>query len=92
MALLEALSYGLPVVATAVSGIPEVVRDGVEGFLVAPANPQQITAGILKLLDNPLKRLEMGSRGRARVEREYAREKMVAAYANLYREMVKEVK
>ncbi|MFA7327973.1 MAG: glycosyltransferase [Candidatus Ratteibacteria bacterium] len=92
VALLEALSYGLPVVATAVSGIPEVVSDGCEGFLVAPANPQQITAGIMELLDNPRKRLEMGVRGRARIENEYSREKMVAAYANLYRAMVKEVK
>ena len=92
VALLEALSYGLPVVATAVSGIPEVVSNSREGFLVAPANPQQIAAGMLELLGNPQKRLEMGSRGRARVESEYSREKMVAAYANLYREMVKEVK
>ena len=92
VALLEALSYGLPVVATAVSGIPEVVRDGVEGLLVAPANPQQIATGMLELLGNPQKRLEMGGQGRARIENEYSREKMVAAYANLYREMVKEVK
>jgi len=92
VALLEALSYGIPVVATAVSGIPEVVRDGVEGLLVAPANPQQTAVKIKELLKNPQERLEMGVRGRARVEKEYSQEKMVAAYANLYREMVKEVK
>jgi len=92
VALLEALSYGLPVIVTAVSGIPEVVSDGVEGFLSAPANPQQIAAGIMELLSNPQKRLEMGNRGRARAENEYSREIMVAAYASLYREMVKEVK
>ncbi|MFH2068871.1 MAG: glycosyltransferase [Candidatus Omnitrophota bacterium] len=91
VALLEALSYGIPVVATAVSGIPEVVSDGCEGFLVAPANPRQITVGMLELLNNPQKRLEMGGRGRARAETEYSREKMVTAYANLYREMAKEV-
>lgn len=92
VALLEALSYGLPVVATAVSGIPEVMSDGCEGFLVAPANPQQIAAGMSELLNNPQKRLEMGNRGRARVASEYSREKMIAAYVNLYRDMIREVK
>lgn len=92
VALLEALSYGLPVVASAVSGIPEVVRDGIEGFLVAPENPQQITVGIINLLENSQKRIEMGSRGKTRVENEYSQSKMVAAYVNLYREMLKEVK
>ena len=47
---------------------------------------------VLQRLGNPQKRLEMGVRGRARAENEYSQEKMVAAYANLYREMVKEVK
>ncbi|MCX5642296.1 MAG: glycosyltransferase, partial [Candidatus Omnitrophica bacterium] len=92
VALLEALSYGLPVVATAVSGIPEVMSDGCEGFLVAPANPQQIAVGLMELSGNPQKRLEMGNRGRLRAEHEYSQEKMVLAYANLYRAMVKAVK
>lgn len=91
VALLEALSYGIPVVATRVSGIPEVVTDGAEGFLVEPANPQQIATRILELLDNPEKRVEMGMRGKARAEGDFSVEKMIDAYANLYRELIKEV-
>ncbi len=46
MVVLEAMSAGLPVVASAVPGVPEAVRDGVEGLLVEPANPAALAAAI----------------------------------------------
>ncbi len=46
MVVLEAMSAGLPVVATAVSGVPEAVRDGIEGLLVEPSNPRTLADAI----------------------------------------------
>ena len=92
VALLEALSYGVPVVATNVSGIPEVITDGVEGFLVEPANPHHVAERIIELLEDPQRRMEMGERGKTRVEKDFSLERMASAYAELYRRLVKEVK
>ncbi|HNQ35934.1 MAG TPA: glycosyltransferase, partial [bacterium] len=89
VALLEAMSYGLPVIATSVSGIPEVVRDGQEGFLVEPANPQQIAERLLQLVETPQLRAKLGGRARERVAREFSREQMVQAYADLYRTLLR---
>ncbi len=52
VALLEAMASGLPIVATKVGGIPEVVEDTVNGFLVDPKNPEQIAEKVLLLLKN----------------------------------------
>jgi hypothetical protein len=51
--LLEAASCGVPVAATAVGGIPEVVRDGHTGLLVAPRDPESLAVAIVRLLDEP---------------------------------------
>ena len=89
VALLEAFSHGLPVVATSVSGIPEVVTEGQEGFLVEPANPQQIAQKIIMLLEDEKRRLEMGRKGKERVEKDFSQDKMVSAYVKLYRDLIK---
>jgi len=59
--LAEAMAVGTPVVATAVDGLPEVVRDGVSGRLVAPGDPEQLAAAVLDVLH---RRAEMGSAAR----------------------------
>jgi len=59
--LAEAMAVGTPVVATAVDGLPEVVRDGVTGRLVAPGDPQQLAAAVLEVLE---RRAEMGAAAR----------------------------
>jgi glycosyltransferase involved in cell wall biosynthesis len=59
-ALLEAMSLGKPSVVTSVGGIPEVVEHEVNGFLVAPNNPEQLAAGLLLYLDNPALRAAIG--------------------------------
>jgi glycosyltransferase involved in cell wall biosynthesis len=66
VALLEALAAGLPAVVTAVGGVPEVIHDGVHGFLVPPADPSALGAKIDVLLRNPALRRTMGQAGSSR--------------------------
>jgi glycosyltransferase involved in cell wall biosynthesis len=74
LALLEAMLASLPVVATAVSSIPEIVVDGETGVLVPPEDPEALAAAINRVLDNPGR---LGERGYARARSEFSVEKMV---------------
>jgi glycosyltransferase involved in cell wall biosynthesis len=60
----EALSLGVPVVATSVGGVPEVVRDGENGLLVRPGSPDELAAALSRVLDEPglRERLAAGAR------------------------------
>lgn len=68
LALLEAMAAGLPVVATRVGGVPEVVVDGVTGFLVPPRQPKALAQAIVRLLVDPDLAKSMGASGRERAE------------------------
>lgn len=81
---LEAMRAGIPVVATRVGGIPEVVVDSVTGLLVAPDDPAALGAAIGTLLADPPRRQAMGAAGRARVAERFCVDTMVAAYEELY--------
>jgi glycosyltransferase involved in cell wall biosynthesis len=70
-AVLEAMATGLPVVATRVGGITEIVRDGTTGYLVAPDDAAALADRIELLLGDPARRRRMGAEGRAVVEDEY---------------------
>ena len=72
MSLLEAMAAGLPVVATRVGGIPDVVTDGREGCLVAPRDPVALAAAIERLLDDPAQRVALGLAARRRVAESYS--------------------
>lgn len=87
-AILEAMAAGLPVVATAVGGVPEVVEDGVTGILVPPEEPARLADAILSLLDSPDRARTMGEAGRARIESHFTAAAMVAAHHTLYRRTV----
>jgi L-malate glycosyltransferase len=65
---LEAMALGKPVIGTNVGGIPEVVQDGVTGYLVEPRNPPQLADKMLQLLNDETTRRQMGIKGRQRVK------------------------
>lgn len=67
VALMEAMSCGLPVVASDLSGIPELVQDGVTGLLTEPGDAARIAAALRRLLEDPALRRRLGSAGRERI-------------------------
>jgi glycosyltransferase involved in cell wall biosynthesis len=87
MSLLEAMAHGAPVVATAVGGIPEAVRDGVEGVLVAPGDAGALAAAVLGLLADPDARMRLGAAGRERVRTEFSSTRMIATLEDLYEKL-----
>ena len=88
VALLEAQAAGVPVVAAAAGGIPEAVADGETGLLVPPGDAQALGDAVLRLLaDEPLRR-QLGAAGETRIRRDFSPAGMVAAYRDLYRELL----
>ncbi len=85
LALVEAMSFGLPVVVTRVGGVPEVVTDGVEALLVPPSDAAALAAALRTLIDDADRRRRMGEAGRARAQRDYAIGTMADRYERLYR-------
>jgi sugar transferase (PEP-CTERM/EpsH1 system associated) len=87
--ILEAMAAGRPVVATAVGGNPDLVGDGVTGYLVPAGDSEAMARRIRELLgDEPLRK-RLGAAGRARMEAVHSMPGMIEAYASLYSELAK---
>ena len=71
ISVIEAMAFGIPVVATNVGGLPEVVENGVTGILVPPGDIQALADAIVYLLSNSQLRLQMGEAGKSRVLSEF---------------------
>jgi glycosyltransferase involved in cell wall biosynthesis len=87
VALLEAMSYGRPVVATDVGGIPDVVTDGREALLVPAADPQALSGGVARLLADAEARDRLGEAARRRV-RAFDRNEVYGRIASMYDELL----
>lgn len=88
LAVLEAMSSGLPVVAIAVGGIPEQVEEGVSGFLARPGDIAEMTHWLRTVIEDETRVRSMGACGRARVLRSFRLETQVQAYLDWYDEML----
>lgn len=82
--IIEAMASGLPVVASAVGGIPELVDDGNTGRLVPPGNAEALAAALIDLLDQPERAAQFGRAGRLRIEQTYSFDRMVGQMETLY--------
>ncbi len=71
VALMEAMGMGVPVVSTRLSGIPELIEDGVSGILVEPGDPSALARSIRRLLDDPAAAARLGYAGRRRVSEHF---------------------
>jgi L-malate glycosyltransferase len=87
LTLLEAMATALPVVVTDVGGNPEIVRQGIDGFLVPRGDAAAAAAALLRLLEDPSGAAAMGAAGRARVARRYRLQQTVESYWHLYQQL-----
>ncbi len=84
LAALEAMACEVPVIATRVGGLPEVVRHGETGYLVSVGDTQAMAEGAIKLLTNSHLHREMGQRGRAWAVAQFNTDRIIAQYLALY--------
>ncbi|SFR15672.1 glycosyltransferase family 4 protein [Desulfoscipio geothermicus] len=90
LTILEAMAFSLPVVATSVGGVPEIIKHGECGFLVPPDNHKELASKIAYLLDCPSIRDELRNRGRQRVSDKFDAQKMIQKTINIYYHLLKE--
>ncbi len=90
LAILEAQSCGVPVVASRVGGVPETLIDGETGFLVAPGDAADLALGVAALLSDDARREAMAVAARRHVIQDFALELMVDRYHDLYRTITME--
>jgi glycosyltransferase involved in cell wall biosynthesis len=84
IALLEAMSAGLPVIATRVEGVDEVVEEGMHGILVKPESTEELVKAILQLSRDTTQRQRMGKAARLRVLNSFTVDRMCERYLNVF--------
>jgi glycosyltransferase involved in cell wall biosynthesis len=89
VSLLEAMSAGLPVVVTPVGAMPEIVQDGVNGFIVPVGNDAALAAALTNAIDGSKESLNLGRRGRELIEAQYSIDSVSQAYLDLFSKLVK---
>lgn len=90
VSLLQASSAGVPIVAFRAGGIPEAVRDGLNGFLVPPGDVDALGEAVGRVLGDPVLARRMGEAGRELIAREFSVDGMVEGNLRVYRELLEE--
>jgi len=85
--VLEAMAVGLPIIATPVGGIPQVVKDEVNGFLIQPGDIEALVERVLRLAKDPALRQRMGKSNQARITEEFDAAPFVKKLANHLRDL-----
>lgn len=88
LSVIEAMASGLPVIATNVGGVGEVVEDGVTGFLSPAKDPLALAGNLLRLGNDSKLSETLGNAGRIRAQALFAEERMFAEYRKIYEEML----
>ncbi len=88
LAALEAMSVGIPVISTKVSGIKEIIDDGYNGLLVEPKNALDLACAILHLKENKNLMERLSSNGRTYANKRFSSEKLVKRIENLYKSLL----
>jgi glycosyltransferase involved in cell wall biosynthesis len=88
IAAAEAMAAGVPVVASNVEGLPELVQEGETGLLVPSRDTDSMAEAVLSLAADPGRARDMGAAGRNRIEREFTIQRHVAATADVYRDAI----
>lgn len=88
LSVIEAMAAGVPVVATGVGGVPEVVGDNVTGILTTPGRVDELARGVAELLADEQKAAELGAAGRIAARERFSREQMAAATERVYARIV----
>jgi len=88
VSVIEALAAQRPAVATRVGGTPDVIRDGVDGFLAEVGDADALSERLAELAADPARRAQMGADGRERVLGRYAVERLVDDVDRLYRSLL----
>ena len=88
LTVIEAMAAARPVVASRVGGVPEVLRDGIDGLLVPPGDPHALAQAILRLARDPDLAARLGAAGRARACSEFGIDGLVEATMRIYDELL----
>lgn len=89
LCVLEAMAAGLPVVATRVGSLPEMVQDGQTGLLVPPGTPHVFASALERVLADPTTARSLGEKGRRRVQDRFSRRQMVERTAEILWELAR---
>ncbi len=87
ISLIEALAAGLPVVASCVGGIPDMITQRQEGILISPGDTEELARALLELIENPSLRLEMGEKGRKKAVSQYSMDVKAQNLISLYQKV-----
>ena len=85
---IEAYSVGKTVIGTAVDGTPEIIRDGVDGYLVEPRNPMQLAEKMNELIENSEMRKELELQAKERYQTEFSSDKLMQRYIEFYKSII----
>jgi glycosyltransferase involved in cell wall biosynthesis len=84
LSILEAMAAGIPVVATGVGGVAEVITNDVDGIIIPPLSAEKLHSALLDLLNNPNKLHQLSEQARQTVQDRFSLDHMVKGYQNLY--------
>lgn len=88
MSVLEAMAHGIPTVATPVGGVPQVIEDGVNGYIIPVGDESTLSAVLCRLAGSPSLRFEIGSAGRNTIRNDFSVDRNVKELARIYEGLI----